>query len=405
MAADLQQLVETLSARLDRSVAIDDARLRLLAHSSHRGDVDRVRAESILRRAVPPDVVDHVFACRDDATGRYLVTPRADLALRDARIGQPILQQDTLLGFVWLLDSEGPVDDDQLRAIETAAAEATVLIHGEFLRATATRERERALVERLLGDDAGARVAAADELRAEGIFASTAFVVLVAEIDRDGEPATDEDAVALAAATAAARSRRPAQHVLALEHRDHVVLVVAEPAVDAAHEAGLAAGSALRDDVLRGTDAPRCRVGIGRVRTDLADAAAALDEARRAARIARRLGDPAPVASIDDAGVYELLDRLPDDALLAAAAPRLLALIADERRGEPLVRTLEVFLDTAGDVKAASELLFAHRTSLYYRLRRIQELTGLDLTTGDDRLRAHLTLKIARLTGVLASAD
>lgn len=404
MAADLQQLVETLSARLDRSVAIDDARLRLLAHSTHRGDVDRVRAESILRRAVPPEVVDHVFACRDDATGRYLVTPRADLALRDARIGQPILQQDTLLGFVWLLDSEGPVDDDQLRAIETAAAEATVLIHGEFLRATATRERERALVERLLGDDSAARVAAADELRAEGIFASTAFVVLVAEIDRDGEPATDEDAVALAAATAAARSRRPAQHVLAIEHRDHVVLVVAEPAVDAAHEAGLAAGSTLRDDVLRGT-AARCRVGLGRVRTDLADAAAALDEARRAARIARRLGDPAPVASIDDAGVYELLDRLPDDALLAAASPRLLALIADERRGEPLVRTLEVFLDTAGDVKAASELLFAHRTSLYYRLRRIQELTGLDLTTGDDRLRAHLTLKIARLTGALGRAD
>jgi DNA-binding PucR family transcriptional regulator len=80
--------------------------------------------------------------------------------------------------------------------------------------------------------------------------------------------------------------------------------------------------------------------------------------------------------------------------------PGLRSLIEKGSRGDSLVQTLEVFLDSAGDVRAASEQLFAHRTSLYYRLRRIQELTGLDLSNGDDRLIAHLGLRIARLTGV-----
>ncbi|WP_072312892.1 PucR family transcriptional regulator [Agrococcus sp. Marseille-P2731] len=400
MAADLQQLVQSLALRLDRSVAIDDARLRLLAHSSHRGDVDPIRAESILRRAVPPGVVEHVHACRDDATGRYLVTPREDLGLLDPRVGQPILQQETLLGFVWLLASEGPIDEAQLAALEGAAAEASVLIHGEFLRATASRDRERELVERLLGADSGERAAAAVALRAEGLFAGSPYAVLHVEIDRGGEPTAEEDPIALAAAIAAARSRRASHDVLSMEHRDHAVLLVAEAQPDAAEEAFLALGEALRTDVLRATEAERCWVGIARVRTDLAQAAEAAHEARRAARICRRVDAVGPIASIDGTGVYALLDHVPDDALRAIANPRLLALIADERRGDPLVRTLEVFLDTAGDVRAASELLFAHRTSLYYRLRRIQELTGLDLASGDDRLRAHLTLKIADLLGI-----
>ncbi|MFI7166589.1 helix-turn-helix domain-containing protein, partial [Rhodococcus erythropolis] len=44
-----------------------------------------------------------------------------------------------------------------------------------------------------------------------------------------------------------------------------------------------------------------------------------------------------------------------------------------------------------------SEALCVHRGSLYYRLRRIQEITRADLANGDDRLALHLSLKVARL--------
>ena len=40
-----------------------------------------------------------------------------------------------------------------------------------------------------------------------------------------------------------------------------------------------------------------------------------------------------------------------------------------------------------------------HRQTLYYRLARIAELTGLDLADGDARLLLHASLRSARLSG------
>jgi DNA-binding PucR family transcriptional regulator len=44
------------------------------------------------------------------------------------------------------------------------------------------------------------------------------------------------------------------------------------------------------------------------------------------------------------------------------------------------------------------QVLSIHRTTLYYRLGRITELTGMDLRDGGERLAVHLGLKLARFT-------
>jgi DNA-binding PucR family transcriptional regulator len=62
-----------------------------------------------------------------------------------------------------------------------------------------------------------------------------------------------------------------------------------------------------------------------------------------------------------------------------------------------LVGTLETYLDHAGDAQAAASALFVHRSTLYNRLHRIEELTGIDLRAGDDRLELHLGLRIWRM--------
>jgi len=40
-----------------------------------------------------------------------------------------------------------------------------------------------------------------------------------------------------------------------------------------------------------------------------------------------------------------------------------------------------------------------HRNTLFYRMNRIAEITGLDLNQPDVRLAVHLSLKIHRLLG------
>jgi hypothetical protein len=65
----------------------------------------------------------------------------------------------------------------------------------------------------------------------------------------------------------------------------------------------------------------------------------------------------------------------------------------------PLLETLETYLDAAGNAQLTAELLHLHRTSLYYRLQRVERLARTDLKDGVERLALHLSLKVARMTG------
>jgi DNA-binding PucR family transcriptional regulator len=51
-----------------------------------------------------------------------------------------------------------------------------------------------------------------------------------------------------------------------------------------------------------------------------------------------------------------------------------------------------------GDVKSTAAELWLHRTSLYYRLRRIEEVAGVDLNRGEDRLLCYVALRLSRLS-------
>jgi DNA-binding PucR family transcriptional regulator len=64
-----------------------------------------------------------------------------------------------------------------------------------------------------------------------------------------------------------------------------------------------------------------------------------------------------------------------------------------------LAHTAEVWLDHAGQAGRAAAALGVHRQTLYYRLSRVEALTGLSLSSGGDRLLLHMSLKSARLHG------
>lgn len=125
----------------------------------------------------------------------------------------------------------------------------------------------------------------------------------------------------------------------------------------------------------------------------LADLPAAWEQAVAAARAAAAQPRFGPVAQWSAIGPYRML------ATLAAGPvddPAARALLTPANR--ELARTAEVFLDCAGQAGRAAAALGIHRQTLYYRLARVEQLTGLDLDEGEDRLLLHMALKAARLT-------
>ena len=76
------------------------------------------------------------------------------------------------------------------------------------------------------------------------------------------------------------------------------------------------------------------------------------------------------------------------------AVSRLVAY--DEERSSALLETLEEFLHHRGNISATSEALHVHQNTLRQRLRRIMQLSGLDLRK-DDWLMVELAVKMVRL--------
>ncbi len=65
----------------------------------------------------------------------------------------------------------------------------------------------------------------------------------------------------------------------------------------------------------------------------------------------------------------------------------------DAQNDSGLTETLAAWLDALGDVRAAAATLFIHTNTLRYRLRRVEEISGIDLADPDQRFAAMLQLR------------
>ena len=148
-------------------------------------------------------------------------------------------------------------------------------------------------------------------------------------------------------------------------------------------------------------------LGRSRIAEDPAELARAASEALLAANVAEGSRDGALLA-FEETGAYRLLlsamSENPSE-LQRFYAETVEPLVAyDEQYETDLVLTLETFLEADGNVAGTAQRLFTHRHTIYYRLERVRELSGLDVSSSDGREKLSLGLKSMRVLGI-ASAD
>ena len=143
-------------------------------------------------------------------------------------------------------------------------------------------------------------------------------------------------------------------------------------------------------------------VAYGRWVADPVDLYRAGQEALLAANVAE--ADGLEILAFEDTGSYRLL--LPamseDPAELRRFYEETVAPLSayDEQYETELVRTIEAYLDNDGNVTPTAEKLFTHRHTVRYRLERVKELCGHDITSTEGREKLGLGLKSMRVLGI-----
>ena len=138
------------------------------------------------------------------------------------------------------------------------------------------------------------------------------------------------------------------------------------------------------------------QVGISNGFRRIEDFARQYTQACHALELERHLRDGHTVCRYMDYSFYDLIDSAKDAVNLRAfrhAALNLLSEYDSENRTD-LYHTLDIFLSCGCNIKAATEKLYIHRNSLTYRLKRISELTQINLEDSNTRFLLEMSYRI-----------
>jgi purine catabolism regulator len=362
----LDQLVRALAAAIGGAVAVLDSRGQTMALAAFRRELppealDAVRAQ-IQRRSVATEFAPDV----PDLAGRSLALPVSTRGHGAPR--------------AWLFGSRdaGGLGDFERLVLQQAATVVAL----ELMRQRTMRDTERRLAGDLLAevldDDLGESELAA-RLRPFGVGARIAVLVF-AEPGRDAAPSAEAEL-------------------------DRFLSDAGRPGLVATHEQLLCAVVDADDELEPVELAGRARRALASERPELRAAASRIwpvgelrrgfHEARCALEASALANGAAPeVASYHDLGAFQLLLSLQDEEALKLYCDSVLGPLDDANEyGDELIRSLEAYIEQNGQWERAAKRLYCHRHTLRYRIRRVEELTGRDLSSARDRIEFWLALR------------
>ena len=331
-------------------------------------------------------------AARSTADERALMSDASGVSTHELRVG------DTVVGRLRARGRSGEPPAALLRVVTTLIASEVERLRAPERASEAAQAAFLTAVLRREVTDRGDIVARAAEL---GVDLGGGAAIAVVRAHHYAPADDDWRGRVLAAAERAARASAPGSLAAVIEASGHVVVLL--PAREDAEVRRVAAAVAreLRSSVHGFTFA----IGHSRLATDPVDLYRAGNEALLAANVAET-GSGDAVLAFEETGAYRLL--LPAMSEDPAELQRFYAetveqlVTYDDQYETDLVQTLETFLDADGNVAGAAQRLFTHRHTVRYRLERVRDLTGLDVSSTDGRERLGLGLKAMRVLGIAA---
>jgi purine catabolism regulator len=370
----LEEIAATIASAVGGTVAILDGRGERLAGRGFRRQLSADAIGGIRKEALGHAGDGHPFVpSHPSVAGRALAHP-----VISPGGGPP-------QAWVVIVRDSGGLGDFERLILQQAVA----IVALELMRRRVARETERRLAGDVLAGALGGRMEATElRRRLEPFGIGEEAAVLVFALEHPGaqvgalERALAADTCPAVVAPYEVGGQELLCAVIDAAERDPIE-------VAAAARGGLAPGSAaVRAAASRPSSPETLRHAFHEARCALE--ATAFDN-----------GTAPEVASWRDLGAFTLLLSIQDDDALGLYCDSVLGPIeaGDEEYGGELLRSLEAFIEQNGQWERAAREVYCHRHTLRYRMRKVEELTGRDLSRAHDRIEFWLALRARELIG------
>lgn len=410
----LAAIIAALGRLLASPVAVEDRYGNLIGcyPPTECADLDGGSCRTIVgnatRQSVRDELVVRAMLARLDQDRRPVrFPPLPESGFEQPRVVAPVVVGREILGYVYVLERDRCLDELDFVAVERASTAIALEIMKEKAAAQAQYKVRGHLVAELLCGNYGSEELLLNRATYLGIDLRVPRAVLVVDVDdwseftSGGQPEGTIQTLkarVLDVVERACRRAAPAA-VVAARSDGIVILATAAGTKEPDRRAELVKlGDDLRAEVRNWLPELSASVGIGGVCTTLAGYARSYEQARHALDAVKSSRQRDRTVSFDQLGLYGVLFAAQNrDNLIRLVDDALGGLMEyDRRRGAELVRTLDQFFLQNCHLELTAVALQVHLCTVRYRLRRIEEISGVDLRSVETRFNMQLALRVWR---------
>ncbi len=396
----MDELIAAMARLTKKNVIIQDKRLQPLSHKLQPeliGLWDDIEFFLNKQDNLPVELHDRQTVVKVDPPVLMQALPISGVA----RLVAPIITKNVGRGYLSIIGRESDLDEiDQLVCEHGAAACALEMAKQKAVNETEKRLRGTFLDQLQLGNVSQQEAIRQGERFGYDMTRTHVAVVLAWRDDEqhDEVPVAQPSLRRLETIVNAIIASEEAEALVWLREKEGEVVVFQATDAENPIDHSLALSQAFSEEIKRQYPQSRAVIGLGNVAREVYAWRGSYRDAVQAMELADRLRTDMPLF-IGDLGVYQLLLSLSDRDKLSEFCDRTLGALLeyDKRQNADLIKTLDAFFTCHGNLSQTSELLIVHRNTLLYRVKRINEIAGIDLRHSETRLALHLALTIRRL--------
>lgn len=147
--------------------------------------------------------------------------------------------------------------------------------------------------------------------------------------------------------------------------------------------------------------------GVGRSFSGVRSIKQSYEEALAALRVGRFMHGPASLTFFEDLGPYLFLYELKDSSAMQSFYQETLGkiMVYDQQNNTELLKTLDYYFKNDCNLRLTAESLYIHKNSVIYRVKKIEEITGLKMDDPEARFNLQLSLKLGQIIGGIATTS
>ncbi|MBO0961279.1 PucR family transcriptional regulator [Neobacillus sp. MM2021_6] len=397
----LDEFADLISQVLMCPITIEDANHRLLAYSTHDERTDPARISTIIGRRVPEKVINQLWK---EGTIPALLKTQEPIRVKNMndiglnhRVAISIWKQDEVLGFIWAIEIDKRLSDEELDLLKKAADAVKNKLLQLQTRKNKKEEHSQEFFWKLLTGHLKGEKEIFENFQSLQITPSLSFAVVVYQF-RKNITSKEEQSISYLLKT----SQRIKFMLYTIDCNQLILLVSTANIDDPFHELDhFAQGFVWKMNERYGiTDITPVYSSIYK---DYQLIGKAYKETLEVLSIKEKFPiETKDIFNYQGLGIYQLfeviLEKRRDQEYENNSLKRLHDY--DQKHNSNLVETLEVFLNQDNNINDAARALNVHANTLNYRLKRIAEIGEVNFKDPNQKMILYLDLKLEKYQGI-----